>query len=59
MVFADREVSVPRGLKVGDTVRFQPERINGQLTITKIERQISSALWAVASAGSDPKRPRR
>jgi Cu(I)/Ag(I) efflux system periplasmic protein CusF len=27
-----------KGVKVGDKVMFQPERVNGQLTITKIEK---------------------
>ena len=26
------------GIKVGDKVMFQPERVNGQLTVTKIEK---------------------
>jgi Cu/Ag efflux protein CusF len=27
-----------KGIKVGDKVMFQPERVNGQLTVTKIEK---------------------
>lgn len=38
MVFAVQDVAMLKGLKVGDKVRFQPEQINGQLTITKIEK---------------------
>ena len=27
-----------KGIKAGDKVMFQPERVNGQLTVTKIEK---------------------
>jgi Cu/Ag efflux protein CusF len=27
-----------KGFKAGDKVKFQPERVNGQLTVTKIEK---------------------
>lgn len=38
MVFAVQDVSMLKGLKVGDKVRFQPDQINGQFTVTKIEK---------------------
>lgn len=30
--------SLLKGIKAGDKVTFQPERVNGQLTVTKIEK---------------------
>jgi Cu(I)/Ag(I) efflux system protein CusF len=36
MVFAI-DTSLLKGLKAGDNVTFQPERVNGQLTVTKIQ----------------------
>jgi Cu(I)/Ag(I) efflux system protein CusF len=38
MVWVVKDPSVLRGLKGGDKVRFQAENINGQLTVTKIEK---------------------
>ena len=38
MVFAVPDLSVLRGLKAGDKVRFEAERINGQLTAAKIAK---------------------
>jgi Cu(I)/Ag(I) efflux system periplasmic protein CusF len=38
MVFAVQDPSILKGLKPGDKVRFEPERINGQLMITKIKK---------------------
>jgi len=37
MVFSI-DPSALKGIKVGDTVMFQPERVNGKLTVTKIEK---------------------
>lgn len=37
MVFSI-DPSILKGLKVGDKVMFQPERVNDQLTVTKIEK---------------------
>jgi Cu(I)/Ag(I) efflux system protein CusF len=37
MVFSI-DPSALKGIKVGDKVMFQPERVNGQLTVTKIEK---------------------
>ena len=38
MVFAVKDPSVLKDIKAGDKVRFQPERINGQFTVTKIDK---------------------
>ena len=38
MIFAIQDPAALKGLKAGDKVRFQPERINGQLMVTKIEK---------------------
>lgn len=37
MVFSI-DPSLLKGIKVGENVTFQPERVNGQLTVTKIEK---------------------
>lgn len=37
MVFSI-DPSLLKGIKAGDKVVFQPERVNGQLTVTKIEK---------------------
>ena len=37
MVFSI-DPSLLKDIKVGDKVMFQPERVNGQLTVTKIEK---------------------
>jgi Cu/Ag efflux protein CusF len=37
MVFSI-DPSALKGIKAGDKVLFQPERVNGQLTVTKIEK---------------------
>jgi Cu/Ag efflux protein CusF len=38
MVFRAADPAMLRGIKPGDQVRFVPERINGQFTITRIEK---------------------
>jgi Cu/Ag efflux protein CusF len=38
MVFRAADPAMFKLVKVGDRVRFVPERINGQFTVTKIER---------------------
>jgi Cu(I)/Ag(I) efflux system protein CusF len=38
MVFRAADPAMLKAVKVGDRVRFVPERINGQFTITKIEK---------------------
>ena len=38
MVFAVQDTALLKGLKAGDKVRFEPDRINGQLMVTKIEK---------------------
>ncbi len=38
MVYAVKDPSLLKGLKTGDKVKFQAERVNGQITITKIQR---------------------
>ena len=38
MVFAVKDSRVLKDIKAGDKVKFQPERINGQFTVTKIDK---------------------
>jgi Cu(I)/Ag(I) efflux system protein CusF len=38
MVWSVQDANTLRGVKAGDKVRFQAENINGQLTVTKIEK---------------------
>ena len=38
MVYPVKDGSLLKGLKAGDKVKFQAERINGQITVTKIEK---------------------
>jgi Cu/Ag efflux protein CusF len=38
MVFRAADPAMFKLVKVGDRVRFVPERINGQFTVTKIEK---------------------
>jgi Cu/Ag efflux protein CusF len=37
MVFRVQEPAMLKQVKVGDKVRFDTDRINGQITVTKIE----------------------
>ncbi len=38
MVYSVKDPSLLQGLKAGDKVKFDAERVNGQLTVTKIEK---------------------
>lgn len=38
MVFRVKEPTILKTVKVGDKVRFEADRIDGQFTVTKIER---------------------
>ncbi len=38
MVYSVKDPSALQGLKTGDKVKFDAERVNGQLTVTKIEK---------------------
>jgi Cu(I)/Ag(I) efflux system protein CusF len=38
MVFAAKEPAMLDGVKAGDKVKFDAERVNGQFTVTRIEK---------------------
>jgi Cu(I)/Ag(I) efflux system protein CusF len=38
MVFRIQDPAMLRGLKAGDRVKFDPDRVNGQFTVMKIEK---------------------
>ena len=38
MVFRVQDAAMLKQLKIGDTVRFEAEKVNGQFTVTKIEK---------------------
>jgi Cu(I)/Ag(I) efflux system periplasmic protein CusF len=38
MVFKAQEPAMLKSVKVGDKVKFEAERVNGQFTVTKIEK---------------------
>jgi Cu/Ag efflux protein CusF len=38
MVFRAEKLELLNGLKAGDKIRFAPDRINGQFTVTRIEK---------------------
>lgn len=38
MVFAVKDPAIIKSVKAGDKVRFEADRINGQFTVTRIER---------------------
>lgn len=38
MVFRVQDPAMLKGVKVGDKVRFEADRVNGQITITKMQR---------------------
>ena len=38
MVFRVQDPTMLKTVKVGDKIKFMPERINGQFTVTKIRR---------------------
>lgn len=38
MVYPVKDPALLKGLKAGDKVKFQAERINGQITVTRIQK---------------------
>jgi Cu/Ag efflux protein CusF len=38
MVFRVQDAAMLKGMKVGDKVKFEADRVNGQITITKIQK---------------------
>ncbi|MDF2119249.1 copper-binding protein [Roseiarcaceae bacterium H3SJ34-1] len=38
MVYPVKDRSLLKGLKAGDKVKFQMERVNGQITVTKLQK---------------------
>jgi Cu(I)/Ag(I) efflux system periplasmic protein CusF len=38
MIFRVQDPAMLKRVKVGDKVRFDADRVNGQITVTKIER---------------------
>jgi Cu(I)/Ag(I) efflux system periplasmic protein CusF len=38
MVFRVKEASMLDGLKVGQKIKFEADRVNGQITVTRIEK---------------------
>lgn len=38
MVFRVRDPEMLRGLKVGDKVKFEADRVNGQITVIKLQK---------------------
>ena len=38
MVWHVQDPALLKGIQAGDKIRFEPERINGQFTVTKIEK---------------------
>jgi Cu(I)/Ag(I) efflux system protein CusF len=38
MVFRAQDPAMLKQVKAGDKIKFEPERINGQFTVTKIEK---------------------
>jgi Cu/Ag efflux protein CusF len=38
MVFRVQDPAMLKQVKVGDKVRFEPDKVNGQLTVTKIQK---------------------
>src|SRR5262245_16655147 len=38
MVFRAGDAAMLKGLKAGDKIKFAPEQVNGQFTVTKIEK---------------------
>ncbi len=39
MVFAAKDPALLNGIKAGDKVRFDADRVNGQLTVTKLQKR--------------------
>ena len=38
MVFRAQDPAMLKGLKAGDKVKFEPDRVNGQFTVMKIQK---------------------
>jgi len=38
MVFRAQDPAMLKQVKTGDKIRFHPEKVNGQLTVTKVEK---------------------
>jgi len=38
MVFAVADPAMLKAVKIGDKVKFEADRVNGRLTVTKIEK---------------------
>lgn len=38
MVFRVQDLAILKAVKVGDKVKFEPDRVNGQFTVMKIEK---------------------
>jgi len=38
MVFRAQDPEMLKGLKAGDTIKFEPDRVNGQFTVMKIQK---------------------
>ena len=38
MVFRIQDPAMLKGIKVGDKVKFQADRVNGQITVTKMQK---------------------
>ena len=38
MVFRVQDPALLKGVKAGDKVQFQADRVNGQITVTKIQK---------------------
>lgn len=38
MVFRVQDVTILMSIKVGDKIRFEADRVNGQFTVTKLEK---------------------
>ena len=38
MVFRVQDPALLKGIKVGDNVKFDADRVNGQITVTKLEK---------------------
>lgn len=39
MVFRANDPAMLKQVKVGDKIRFEPEKVNGQFTVMKVEKQ--------------------
>ncbi|MFM9848059.1 MAG: copper-binding protein [Hyphomicrobiaceae bacterium] len=38
MVFQAQDPTMLKQLKAGDSIKFHPDKVNGQLTVTKLEK---------------------